>query len=405
MNAVDERWTTYQKGVVALAALAIIFDGFDNQVLGFATPSLIKEWGISKGDMAPVAAIGLIGMTVGTMIAGMLGDRFGRRTMLIASVALFGAMTLAIGVVDGMWQLGVLRFASGLGLGGAMPNATAIAAEYTPPKKRALAVTLTIVCIPLGGLVAGLISRTILPDMGWRALFFVAGGLPLLVALILFLALPESPSFNADAPVRQKAKLADLFGPGIVRDTLSLWSAFFACLLAVYSVFSWAPTMLTEAGFAPTTASDGLSAFNFGGIGGAVLAAWFIMVIGSRRSLIALSASAVIVAVASAIWVVGRTDAAHAVLAFGILGFAINGVQTTLFAVAAHVYPDAIRATGVGAALGIGRIGAVLSTFLGAAALNGGGGSGYFALIAGAMAVTLVALVILSRHIPRSAEL
>lgn len=405
MTTAEERWTSYQKGVVALAALAIVFDGFDNQVLGFATPSLIKEWGITKGDMAPVAAIGLFGMTVGTMIAGVLGDRFGRRTMLIVSVALFGAMTLAIGFVDGLWQLGALRFLSGLGLGGAMPNATTIAAEYTPPKKRALAVTLTIVCIPLGGLVAGLISRTILPDMGWRALFFVAGGLPLLVALILFLALPESPSFGTDGSARQKAKLADLFGPGIVRDTLALWSAFFACLLAVYSVFSWTPTMLTEAGFAPTTASDGLSAFNFGGIGGAVLAAWFIMAIGSRRSLITLCAVAVIVAAVSAVWVVGSTDAARAVLAFGILGFAINGVQTTLFAVAAHVYPDAIRATGVGAALGIGRLGAVLSTFLGAAALSNGGGSGYFALIAGAMAITLVALAILSRHIPRSAEL
>jgi AAHS family 4-hydroxybenzoate transporter-like MFS transporter len=286
-----------------------------------------------------------------------------------------------------------------------MPNATAIAAEYTPPKKRALAVTLTIVCIPLGGLVAGLISRTILPDMGWRALFFVAGGMPLVVALILFLALPESPSFQADAPARQKAKLSDLFGPGIVRDTLSLWSAFFACLLATYAVLSWAPTMLTEAGYSPAVASDGLTAFNFGGIGGAVLAAWFIMAIGSRWSLMTLSGVAAIVSAISAIWVVGSGDATRAVMAFGILGFAMNGVQTTLFAVAAHVYPDAIRATGVGAALGIGRIGAVLSAFLGAIALSNGGGSGYFALIAVAMAVTLLALAMLSRHIPRSAEL
>jgi AAHS family 4-hydroxybenzoate transporter-like MFS transporter len=404
-SSVADRWTSYQKGVVALAALAIVFDGFDNQVLGFATPALIREWGITKGDMAPVAAIGLIGMTVGTMIAGVLGDRFGRRTMLIASVLLFGAVTCLIGLTGDLWQLGALRFVSGLGLGGAMPNATAIAAEYTPPKRRALAVTLTIVCVPLGGLVAGLFARTILPDMGWRALFYVAGALPLLVGLVLIVALPESPSFQANAPARQKARLADLFGPGIIRDTLSLWTAFFACLLAVYSVFSWAPTMLTEAGFPPTTASDGLSAFNFGGIGGALLAAGAIMAIGSRRSLMTLSAIAIAVAASSAIWVVGSNDATRVVLAFGVLGFAINGVQTTLFAVASHAYPDAIRATGLGAALGIGRIGAVLSTFLGAAALSSGGGSGYFALIATAMTVTLVALAILSRHIPRSAEL
>lgn len=403
--ATEARWTPYQQGVVALAALAIVFDGFDNQVLGFATPALIKAWGITKGQMAPVAAIGLIGMTIGTMIAGVLGDRFGRRTMLIASVMLFGAMTCLIGFTGDLWQLGALRFLSGLGLGGAMPNATAIAAEYTPAKRRALAVTLTIVCIPLGGLVAGLIARTILPGMGWQALFFVAGALPLVVGLILIAALPESPSFAAGAPPRQKARLADLFGPAILRDTLALWSAFFACLLAVYAVFSWAPTMLTEAGFPPATASDGLSAFNLGGVGGAVLAAGFIMQIGSRRSLLTLSAVALIIAALSAVWVVGSGDAGRAVLALGALGFAINGVQTTLFAVAAHVYPEEIRATGVGAALGIGRIGAVLSTFLGAAALSAGGGSGYFALIAVAMAVTLAALAILTRHIPRSADL
>ena len=403
--ATQARWTPYQQGVVALAALAIVFDGFDNQVLGFATPALIKAWGITKGQMAPVAAIGLIGMTIGTMIAGVLGDRFGRRTMLIASVMLFGAMTCLIGFTGDLWQLGALRFLSGLGLGGAMPNATAIAAEYTPARRRALAVTLTIVCIPLGGLVAGLIARTILPGMGWQALFFVAGALPLVVGLILLAALPESPSFTAGAPPRQKAGLADLFGPAILRDTLALWSAFFACLLAVYAVFSWAPTMLTEAGFPPATASDGLSAFNLGGVGGAVLAAGFIMQIGSRRSLLTLSAIALIIAAFSAVWVVGSGDAGRAVLALGALGFAINGVQTTLFAVAAHVYPEEIRATGVGAALGIGRIGAVLSTFLGAAALSAGGGSGYFALIAVAMAVTLVSLAILTRHIPRSADL
>ena len=403
--ATQARWTPYQQGVVALAALAIVFDGFDNQVLGFATPALIKAWGITKGQMAPVAAIGLIGMTIGTMIAGVLGDRFGRRTMLIASVMLFGAMTCLIGFTGDLWQLGALRFLSGLGLGGAMPNATAIAAEYTPARRRALAVTLTIVCIPLGGLVAGLIARTILPGMGWQALFFVAGALPLVVGLILLAALPESPSFTAGAPPRQKVGLADLFGPAILRDTLALWSAFFACLLAVYAVFSWAPTMLTEAGFPPATASDGLSAFNLGGVGGAVLAAGFIMQIGSRRSLLTLSAVALIIAAFSAVWVVGSGDAGRAVLALGALGFAINGVQTTLFAVAAHVYPEEIRATGVGAALGIGRIGAVLSTFLGAAALSAGGGSGYFALIAVAMAVTLVALAILTRHLPRSADL
>lgn len=156
MNAQYERWTVYQKGVVALAALAIAFDGFDNQVLGFATPALMREWGIARGAIAPIGAMGLIGMSVGTMIARILGDRIERHTVPISAVALFGLMTFATGWINGLWQLSALRFLAGLGLGRAIPNAAAIAAELTQPKKRALAVMITIVCIPLGGLIAGL---------------------------------------------------------------------------------------------------------------------------------------------------------------------------------------------------------------------------------------------------------
>ena len=356
-----EVWSFGQQIVVALTALAIMFDGFDNQVLGFATPALIHDWGVTKSQIAPVAAIGLIGMTIGTMIAGMLGDRFGRRAMLIASVLLFGAMTCLIGFSGNLGQLAVLRFLSGLGLGGAMPNATALAAEFTPPRRRALAITLTIVCVPLGGLVAGLIARSILPGLAWQALFFVAGSLPLIVAVLLFVALPESPAFAARTAKGPKGRIGEIFAPARRRDTLALWVAFFACLLAVYAVFSWAPTMLTEAGFPPATASDGLSAFNLGGIAGALIAAVSIMQLGSRGTLIGLSALAVAAALLGAGWLIGSDDAARVVIVFALLGFAVNAVQTTLFAVAAHVYTENIRATGVGTALAVGRIGAVLS--------------------------------------------
>lgn len=169
MNAQYERWTVHQKGVLALAALAIVFDGFDgfdNQVLGFATPALMRESRIARGAIAPIAAIGLIGMSVGTMIAGILRDRIGRHTVPISAVALFGLMTFATGWINGLWQLSALRFLAGLGLGRAMPNAAATAAEHTKPKKHTLAVMMTIVCIPLGGLIAALISRIVLPTIG-----------------------------------------------------------------------------------------------------------------------------------------------------------------------------------------------------------------------------------------------
>ena len=143
-------WSTVQKLSVCLAALAIILDGFDGQLIGFAIPVLIKEWGVSREAFAPIVAAGLVGMAVGSGVAGYVGDRFGRRVALIASVLVFGIATCAIGLAPNLVVLGVLRFVAGLGIGGTLPSATTMAAEFTPLRKRALTVTATIVCFPFG---------------------------------------------------------------------------------------------------------------------------------------------------------------------------------------------------------------------------------------------------------------
>lgn len=392
-----EPWTAVQKRHVALAAIAIVFDGIDNQLLGFATPSIMAEWDVSKADMAPVSAVGLVGMVVGAIAGGALGDLYGRRAMLIASMVLFGGMTVVAGLADGLGWLGFARFATGLGLGGALPNATAFAADATPLRLRPWAITLTIVCVPIGGLIAGLLARQILPAAGWRELFVIAGGLSLLAAVFLWRTLPESATF---VRTTGNGSLRALFDRDLARDTCLLWVAMFACLFAVYAVNAWAPTMLGEAGFSAATATDGLSAFNLGGIGGGILTAWFILRHGSRRALMTSSAGAAGVALAAGLWVIDGQDPALVVAAFALMGLAVHGTQTTLFAVAAHVYPDRVRAAGVGAAVGIGRFGAVLSAFAGAAALGVGGGAAFLALVAAAMACVFLALSLLQRHVP-----
>src|SRR5437879_3233193 len=145
------RWSGAQMIAVALAALAIIFDGLDNQLLGLATPAIIAEWKIGPRQLAPVLAFGLVGMTLGAALGGLIGDRFGRKFTLIGSVMSFGALTLAISTANDLWALGALRFLIGLGLGAALPNAAALASEFVPKRHRSFAVTLTIVCVPLGG--------------------------------------------------------------------------------------------------------------------------------------------------------------------------------------------------------------------------------------------------------------
>jgi MFS transporter, AAHS family, 4-hydroxybenzoate transporter len=195
-RVLDEgRWSGYQKLLIAGTALAIILDGTDNQLLGNVIPTLMKEWSLPRAAFATVLAIGPLGMMIGGAAGGMLGDRIGRKSALLCSVIAFAIPTLAIAAADGVMMLGVLRLLAGLGLGGAMPNAAALASEYVPVRRRPFAVTLTIVCIPLGGTLAALLAGRMLPTYGWRALFIAGGVVPIAVAIGLFKLLPESPRY------------------------------------------------------------------------------------------------------------------------------------------------------------------------------------------------------------------
>lgn len=402
-------WTRAKVTGVILAALAIIFDGLDNQALGLAVASIANEWSVSPSAFAPVAFIGLVGMTIGTVIAGTLGDRFGRRTMMIASVTVFGLFTLSTTLVTGLNQLMLVQFLAGLGLGGAMPNATALAAEFSPRRLRPMTVTATIVCVPLGGLLAGLVSAAVQPLYGWRAMFIVAGAAPLVLGVALWLWLPESPSFlnaakgnndPAEAAPAVKPGYSELFGAGLARNTAGAWTSFFLCLIAVYATFSWLPATLSGAGFDQRTASLGLASFNFGGVAGALLAAMVITRAGSRRVMPVLAAIGAAVAGAVLLADAGQLSSQIMLVALAALGFTINGVQTTLFALASHIYPARIRATGVGAALGFGRVGAMVSSLAGAFILGSGSTFGFFAILALAMAGTTFALLTITNHIP-----
>src|SRR5436190_12884430 len=208
-SVIDEgQWSGYQKLLILGTALTIILDGIDNQLLGNAVPALMKDWSLPRGAFTMVLALSPLGMMIGGAIGGMLGDRVGRRTALLGSVVSFAAVTLAIAGVNGLVMLGILRFLAGLGLGGAMPNAAALASEYVPRRQRPFAVTLTIVCIPLGGSLAAWLSARVLPAYGWQALFVMGGIIPIVLALVLFRVLPESPRFLASRRERWSELIA-----------------------------------------------------------------------------------------------------------------------------------------------------------------------------------------------------
>lgn len=428
------RWTPFQRRILALSATCVLVDGFDSQLIGYAIPVLIRDWGVSRADFAPVVAAGLVGMSVGSAVAGAVGDRLGRRRALIGSVLLFALATGSIGFAGSLFWIGLLRFVAGLGIGGAIPSATTLSAEFTPARWRTVAITSTIVCVPLGGMLAGVFSSYVLPAFGWKLLFWLGGALPLALCLVLAVALPESPRFLARHPARRAdlgrllgrmarpvaadATFVDrsdlrpagrhrddegggfgaLFEAGRRRDTVALWLAFFLCLLAVYTAFSWLPTMLTAEGLDVSAAGAGLTAYNLGGVFGALLCALAITRFGSRGPLVACAAGG-----AASAFFLRHVDVSHtATLVTGLAlhGFFVNAVQSTMYAVCAYVYPTRIRATGTASALAFGRIGAIVSAFAGSAIIGAGGASAFFGLLLAAMAGAAVALMVVAHHIP-----
>ncbi|CAB3793841.1 MFS transporter [Pararobbsia alpina] len=426
----DGPFTTLQKIAVFLAAMSIVLDGFDGQLIGYAIPGILKEWHLTRDAFAPAVAAGLIGMGIGSACAGLLADRFGRRWAVIASVMVFGAATSCVGFAPDVTTIALLRLVAGFGIGGALPSSTTTTAEFTPAKWRTFAVTATIVLYPLGGMLAGLYAGQILSTHGWRSLFFLGGLLPMAYGIMLIFAMPESPRFlvrrtarwqelrallarmgrtvaadttyvdAVEARQEQRSSFASLFKAGMARDTLAIWAAFFMCLIASYSAFSWLPTMLASAGLPASIAGSGLTAYNLGGVFGALGCAFAIARFGSRWPLTICCAGAALSAFA-----MQGLDATKApgllVLGFGVHGLFVNAVQSTMYALCTYVYPTRVRATGTAAALAFGRLGAVLSAFVGAAVITTGGPKAYLGMLAIAMLLVLVALAVVKNHIAR----
>jgi len=211
---------------------------------------------------------------------------------------------------------------------------------------------------------------------------------------------PDGSTFIDLTERAVKASIGSLFTREFRRETIALWGAMFACMLAVYTAFNWVPSLLA-ADLGLAVASNGLAAFNLGGVAGAVCGGFIIARIGSRPTMLTMAAGAVVGALMlSATPISAATPAASLVLMLGFTGAMINAIQTTLYALAAHVYPTTIRATGVGTAVAFGRVGGVLSTFAGALALEAGGSQAFFSLMAAAMGVVVICLAMMRKHVP-----
>jgi MFS transporter, AAHS family, 4-hydroxybenzoate transporter len=423
----DGGFSTLQKLAYLFAALAIVVDGFDGQMIGYAIPMIMKEWGVTRATFSIAVASGLVGMAVGSLSAGVLADKFGRKPVLVTSVFLFGTSTMLIGFAPDVATIAMIRFFAGLGIGAALPAATTLTAEFIPFRHRTMAVTTAIVCYPLGGMLAGLAAGQILPVHGWRIFFFIGGALPIAYALFLIFMLRESPKYLARQSSRweelrslmtrmshevahikefsdgvienaKRGSIADLFRHGRASDTVWLWISFFMTQLSIYTAFSWLPTMLTTEGLSPALAGMGLTAYNFGGVIGAVLCALAINRFGSRWPMTFWAAMSAITAFALKIVSI-TMDTNTFLWGLGFHGLFVTALQCALFALCAHMYPTLIRTTGAASAMAFGRVGAFVSSFAGAAMITAGGASAYLNLLGGSMIVTVLGLAMVRGHI------
>lgn len=380
---------------IATCILIAVLDGFDTQTIGMLAPAMSADLGIVLVQFGPIFSAGLFGMLIGAMVLGPLADRYGRKTMVVSSTIVFGGLSLATAFASSYEELLVLRFVTGVGLGGALPNALALASEYSP-KRLARVVVATLMCgMPLGAVVGGVVTSILLPVYGWHSIFIVGGVLPLAVALFAAAFMPESARFlisqgrnrgrlssimrriAPELPPTQtyvipqvtigSIPIASLFSDGRWKDTILLWVPYFMNLVVLYFIVSWMPAVLVSAKHPVTVGITAISLFSAGGVVGCLLQGWLMSLFGVRKVIVVELAIYGALAAAMAI----NADSYVAVVVVSVLmGVVIQGAQAGLNVLATEIYPTRMRATGIGFAIGIGRIGSICGPLAGALMLS-----------------------------------
>ena len=389
--------STFQIVTILLCSLVLLLDGFDTQAMGFLVPPIAEELEIPLSAFGPVLSAGLFGLMIGAMSAGPVADRWGRKWAIIISSIVFGFFSLLTPQADSIRALVILRFLTGLGLGGAMPNVVALASEYAPKRLQPILVTAIFAGMGGGAVLASLVGGALIPIWGWRSVFYVGGVLPIALALVLIKALPESVRFLTAkgrdpeqvsaivrriapsmanvplaAPPRATARaegmpVAQLFSEGRTLGTLLLWVPFFMNLLILYFILSWLPSLLRQAGMPVSAGITAVMVFSIGGIIGAFVQGPIMKAAGVFPAMIAeFAVSLALVLMASVIF----ANFQLMMIVTFILGVSVQGAQAGLNVLSAMYYPTVIRSTGVGWALGVGRVGSIVGPMIGGVMLS-----------------------------------
>ncbi|WP_210506958.1 MFS transporter [Pantoea ananatis] len=414
--------------LIVLCFIVVALDGMDIAIMGFIAPSLKASWNVTNHQLGVVISAALIGLALGAMIAGPLADRFGRRLMIIFSVLFFGLWTLVTAFSHSIEQMILFRFLTGLGLGAAMPNVSTLVAEYAPERRRSFIITVVFCGFTFGAASGGFAASWLLPRYEWHSVLLLGGILPLLVLPVLIRQLPESVRFlisrgapaerirtilermipgstnphsqfqssEADATQPDKNAIATVISPRYRTGSLMLWGGYFMGLFLVYLIGSWLPSLVSKQGMTVTQAAIITAMYQAGGTLGSLFAGWLMDRFNANLALAVIYFCGGIAIVA-----LGFSPAQVTVMSSIAFcsGFCFNGANTGMNALSASYYPTHARATGSSWMHGVGRIGAILSAFVGAEMLSLGWSFNLiFLLLAIPSVLTTAMLVIKNRY-------
>jgi AAHS family 4-hydroxybenzoate transporter-like MFS transporter len=425
-------------GIALMMIIIMLTDGFDLFLPGYIAADMIADPALGLADrqaIQPFMGAGLIGMAVGSVLLGWLGDRVGRKIAYVGCLALMGIGSLLCYYATSLNELTWWRVVMGFGLGGITPLATTLVSEWTNQKVRSVVVASVIVAVPLGGMLTGTIYREVVPDYGWRAMFLIGAIAPLALFVLFSFALPESPKYMAKHPrlhkrlarsLNQLVKeerydgteefvvieqgqrssnwLATIWNSDFRVRTALIWIAFTVNSFVLYVFTTQIPLLLTQAGFTSDEGSLGLQFFSggavLGSVGGAILIGFF----GSRLTGTGLAAlGAIGSALVALVLMGGNAQAATIFALFLLAGASVNGMQAFMYAVSAHSYPTEVRGSAVGVAQSVSRLGAVLAPT--AAGIYFGMNTPpftFFLFMAGVICLTVLSFFLIPTHIPRN---
>ena len=393
-----QRLGPLQLRVALICMLAQMFDGYDITSIGMAVPSLSAAWHIPGPAFANTFVMSSVGIMVGALLSGPAGDRLGRKPVLIAGCLFLAVSSLACVYATSIPELIGWRFITGIGIGAIMPATVALSSDYLPERLRAPIVMVIFTGNPLGGFLGGQAIAALLPHFGWPVIFVLGGALPLALIPVMLLWLPESPRFLLSRPhmttrterllqtlniepggtedgsahvvdVSKGNPVAGLFRDGLAATTVFVWLLYFANLLSIYLIQYWLPTVLNLSGLAPADSVFAASLMSAGPLVSVFAMAPLSRRFGPQRVLAFMLSTGVLVIAA-----VGLANPPHDLLLFAIflMGCCTVGSMTGINGMTAALYPARVRTTGMGWALGVGRLGGIGGPWLGGVLLTNG---------------------------------